>query len=712
MATFKAFKTGWMRLGIILLCSWLSLGLIGCENQTVTDTPAVNRPLARTRQVLKVVESPQTLTELNQGFEENQPQVTLLSPKPDEILQDTSVSLRFEVKDLPIYKEQNWGLGPHLHVILDNQPYQAVYDLSQPLVFENLTPGTHTLRVFASRPWHESFKNVGAYTQSTFHVFTKTNENQPISGKPLLTYSRPNGSYGAEPIMLDFYLTDAPLHMIAQENSSLADWRVRCTVNGSSVVVDTWEPIYLQGFKPGRNWVQLELIDTDGNPIPNLFNNTARLITYQPGGGDTLSQLVRGELSLADIGQIVDPDYVPPTPEPAPEATTAPEPALGSDLDIDSQGESPSQSESQAESAPASEPASEIEVKSTRQPEAPPAESVMPAPAETDAPVIQQPIEQPEVEQPEVEPIEKIAPPAIESPDINLSPPEPLEPQYPDAADAPEPELIEPKQSQNLEDLGFPESDPQESGLQESELQESGPQQPPSSPPIEQAREAVSGFFNRFRRDRTPTVQTAPPSPDIIAPTLQNDEPVLKPFMELEQGDFQPEQVPDIVDLLEKAAQENAVEEIPENMSENRLDSRDSPEQDSPEQDSLEQDLPEQDSPEKALSGSEAAAVQEQTTSDEAPQPSRTELPPIEKPQPAEKQPYNFDNLRQRFSDYRKRSLESRGVRQIPATPATPAPSDLRQTLELPAIEPSNSPTNTDTNPLPENSGNSESSEN
>jgi hypothetical protein len=214
-------------------------------------------------------------------------------------------------------------MGPHLHVILDNQPYIAVYDLSKPLELPDLSPGTHTLRVFASRPWHESFKNEGAYAQTTFHVFTKTEDNNPDSNQPLLTYSRPKGSYGAEPILLDFYLTNAPLHLVAQENSKddIADWRIRCTINGNSFVLDRWQAIYLKGFKPGENWVQLEFLDEKGNSVKNVFNNTARLITYEPKGKDTLSKLVRSEITAVEARGIVDPNYTLPTSTSTPSAT-------------------------------------------------------------------------------------------------------------------------------------------------------------------------------------------------------------------------------------------------------------------------------------------------------------------------------------------------------------------------------------------------------
>ena len=194
---------------------------------------------------------------------------------------------------------------------MDNEPSQAIYDLDEPIILEDLAPGTHTIRAFASRPWYESFKNEGAYAQVTFSVFTETEDNAPSSSVPLLTYSRPQGSYGTEPIMLDFYLTNAPLHFVAQSDpdDDIVDWRVKATINGESFLIDTWQPIYLKGFEPGENWVQLEFIDEQGQEVSNIFNDTVRVISYQPDGQDTLSKLTRGELSV-DIGRsLVDANY-------------------------------------------------------------------------------------------------------------------------------------------------------------------------------------------------------------------------------------------------------------------------------------------------------------------------------------------------------------------------------------------------------------------
>ncbi len=265
---------------------------------------------------------PEMIQQLSPLLDKYQPQVSIASPRQNEVLQDNTVSVKFNVKDLPLYKDEKLGLGSHLHVFLDDHPYQAVYDVSQPVVFKDLSAGTHTIRAFAGRPWHESFKNDGAYAQTMFHVFTKTPNNNPDPKLPLLTYSRPQATYGAEPILLDFYLTNAPLHIVAQEDDKdeVSDWRVKVTVNGDSFTLDRWQSIYLKGFKPGKNWVQLEYVDEKGNSVANVYNNTARVFNYEPNGQDSLSKLVRGEIPFDQAVMIVDRDYQPvvETPKAAP----------------------------------------------------------------------------------------------------------------------------------------------------------------------------------------------------------------------------------------------------------------------------------------------------------------------------------------------------------------------------------------------------------
>ena len=317
----------WKKLSSLLMAIALCFYLTACGGD---NKPVSKAPTATVAPNINITEvSPPTeIQRLGRLLERYTPQVSIVSPKPDEVLNDTQVSVKFDVKDLPIFKNADFGLGPHIHVTLDNQEYKAVYDLTQTATFDHLSAGTHTIRAFASRPWHESFKNQGAYAQTTFHVLTKTGENTPEPKTPLLTYSRPVGTYGAEPIMLDFYLQNAPLHLLGKDEEAIDDWQVRATIDGKSFTFDRWEPIYLKGFKTGQNWVKLELLEPDGDAIANVFNSTAHLINYQPNGSDTLSRLVSGE-KIANIEAIVNPDYVPPAPEvtPAPVESASPEPA-------------------------------------------------------------------------------------------------------------------------------------------------------------------------------------------------------------------------------------------------------------------------------------------------------------------------------------------------------------------------------------------------
>ncbi len=310
----------WKKLTSLVMAIALCFYLTACggDNKPVSKAPAKKVETVATNIV--EVSPPTEIQRLSRLLERYEPQVSIVSPKPDEVLNSDQVAVKFDVKNLPIFKNADFGLGPHIHVTLDNQEYKALYDLSQTATFENLSPGTHTIRAFASRPWHESFKNKGAYAQVSFNVLTKTGENTPDAKTPLLTYSRPVGTYSAEPVMLDFYLQNAPLHLLDKDEPTIDDWQVRATINGQSFTFDRWEPIYLKGLKSGKNWVKLELLEDDGDAIPNVFNSTAHVINFQPNGTDTLSRLVRGE-KIANIEAIIDPNYVPPTPTPEPTPT-------------------------------------------------------------------------------------------------------------------------------------------------------------------------------------------------------------------------------------------------------------------------------------------------------------------------------------------------------------------------------------------------------
>lgn len=311
-----------LMLGCLLGCQQLKLDNYTGDWAPPTDAPRganllglrdrslKTSDLATTKSNLAEVPAPKIIKELNQELEQYSPQVRIAAPQAEKTFNQTDVAIKLAVEDLPIFQDDRLHLGNHLNLIVDNEPFQSIYSLDEPIIIKNLTPGTHTIRVFAVNPWGESFKNEGAYAQTTFNVLTETNANRPNADLPLLTYNSPSGTYGAEPVLLDFYLNypDAAKD-IAKNNPEQQKLLVKATINGTSLIVEDWQPYYLTGFEPGENWIQLELIDELGNTIENTFNNTARVFTYNPQQQDNLAKLVTNQIAFADAQSIVKQSY-------------------------------------------------------------------------------------------------------------------------------------------------------------------------------------------------------------------------------------------------------------------------------------------------------------------------------------------------------------------------------------------------------------------
>jgi hypothetical protein len=244
---------------------------------------------------------PVVITQLNQAAA-TAPQVYIVSPRPEEVIGDTTVAVRLQVTGTPIFKNSQLGLGPHLHLLLDRVPTESIYDLNNPITLSNLSPGTHTLQVLANKPWHESWKNPQAFAQVTFHVLAKS-ANSPNAQIPQLISVQPT-EVGAEPWLLDFYVANAPSHVDAQHPlRSIADWRVRVTVNDQSFEVNRDEPLYLRGLRLGVNVLKLEYLNAQGQ----VADSALRVVKYQPNDNDGLSRLVRNELSINQALTLFDP---------------------------------------------------------------------------------------------------------------------------------------------------------------------------------------------------------------------------------------------------------------------------------------------------------------------------------------------------------------------------------------------------------------------
>jgi hypothetical protein len=321
-------------------------GLAGCSSDMNANTANANSNAGATAsptpavQALSVVERPQKIKDqMAQRGEQDSasPALTIAEPKEGATVNGSTVKVTLklagDLKGYQPHKDPSTGMGNHIHVILDNQPYEAYYELGHPFELRNVSEGQHTLRVFASRPWHESYKNDGSFQMVSFTVkgggdaskptttatgqtmansANSSNANAaaktmatPAAGaspatsstpgpegkdmapstggavdkaKPLLTYSRPKGEYkgaDADAIMIDFWLSNGKLQ------GDGGEYRVRYSVDGGEAkYFDKWEPIWLTGWAAGKHTVKFELVDKAGNVVDNGgYNTTSRDIT-------------------------------------------------------------------------------------------------------------------------------------------------------------------------------------------------------------------------------------------------------------------------------------------------------------------------------------------------------------------------------------------------------------------------------------------------
>lgn len=200
------------------------------------------------------------------------------TPADGATLESNSVAPTFTITGYPIYKDTERNKGQHIHVILDNEPYEADYDPAKPFSpengkFNNLSQGTHTLRAFPGREWHESIKqNEGAFDMIVFNVGKPTVTNVDKKA-PLLTYSRPKGEnrFKDDPrgLLLDFYVSNA--------NIGINDYKVKYTLNGKdSRILTSWQPVWWkwEELAPGDYTILLELLDKNNKPVPFKVGNT------------------------------------------------------------------------------------------------------------------------------------------------------------------------------------------------------------------------------------------------------------------------------------------------------------------------------------------------------------------------------------------------------------------------------------------------------
>lgn len=155
----------------------------------------------------------------------------------------------------------NSAQGQHIHFILDNKPYTALYEPKH--TFTVAVNSQHDVMSFLSRSYHESVKGKNAGILLRFAIDAKgTYKKLENPTTPMIFYSRPKGDYvgnDTKNVLLDFYVYNTTL-------SETGD-KVRATINGNTFMINNWAPQFIQNAPMGTMKVKLELLDKDGKVI-------------------------------------------------------------------------------------------------------------------------------------------------------------------------------------------------------------------------------------------------------------------------------------------------------------------------------------------------------------------------------------------------------------------------------------------------------------
>ncbi|MFI5180897.1 MAG: hypothetical protein ACHQPI_05865 [Thermoanaerobaculia bacterium] len=208
-------------------------------------------------------------------------EVKLLSPTPNQMFQipdsppgqppakGAVVEVKLEVKNFETFLDAKTQCGQGIAIVFDNLAASVHYEPSKPWAFRNVPKGTHTIRVFAVRPWGESIKEPGAFAMATFNVVEADGRNTPDPKLPLLTVSRPKGKYPkGQNVFLDFFVTGCTVADHTVPDSCRVRYRIG---DFPEVILDKPDPVWLKDLPVGKHAFIVGLT-RDGKLIDGPFS--------------------------------------------------------------------------------------------------------------------------------------------------------------------------------------------------------------------------------------------------------------------------------------------------------------------------------------------------------------------------------------------------------------------------------------------------------
>lgn len=252
-----------------------TLGLTACNNAgtdssktTTTDSTTTTTSTPR---------AAVAITKVGASPEFPEAKLSMAAPSAQKVGTDSvKLTFNFTVKgyDLKNQTADNTGKGcnnsdkgQHIHFIMDNAPYKALYEPKNEVTLANNTE--HYLISFLSRSYHESLKNKDAAVVLHFKIDEKGNYKKLDDPKtPMLFYSRPKGDYIGKDtanVLLDFYVMNTIL--------GADGYKVKAQVMNETLGTDntftigTWESNFIQNLGSGKCKVMLTLLDKDGKAV-------------------------------------------------------------------------------------------------------------------------------------------------------------------------------------------------------------------------------------------------------------------------------------------------------------------------------------------------------------------------------------------------------------------------------------------------------------
>ena len=281
-------------------------------------------------QALQEVAPPAAAQQIAHVLSAHEPRLELLSPAADSLVPAGPWTLRLLVSDWPLLQSPSLGPGAHVVVQLDGEAPVRAFDASADGVVElempALTPGSHRLVAYAALPWGEAVSARQARLNWRLHRGLRNQVALPDEAAPQLVAIGAPSLAATRPVPINWLLLNAPLQHLRPDDEQ---WRLRLSLEGSSVVLDRAQPLWLSGLKPGEHFLQLDLLDASGELLGAPFNALVLELPV-PSSRSGAPAFYGAELNASQLAELSDPSVSAAAESteatPAPDLNPEPEP--------------------------------------------------------------------------------------------------------------------------------------------------------------------------------------------------------------------------------------------------------------------------------------------------------------------------------------------------------------------------------------------------